>query len=102
MIRKRLSVSPATVIALLALFFALGGSAFAAGLSVGQKKEGHADAFVGVSARNFQDALHRAAVRAAAFEHGRYKGDEFDVIKTSIVVSNPHITAYRVIITPSG
>lgn len=100
MIRKRVSLSPTAVIALVALFFALGGSAFAVGDRLEQQKEGHTDAFVGVSARNFQDALHRAAVRAAAFQRGKYKGQEFDVLRTTVTISNPHITAYRVVITP--
>ena len=102
MISKRLSLSPTTAIALLALFFALGGSAFAVGERVGQQKEGHTDAFVGVSTRNLQDALHRAAVRAASFQRGRYRGQDFEVLRTTITISNPHITAYRVVLSPTG
>ena len=102
MTRKRLSVSPATVIALFALFFALGGSAFAVGDSLTQRKEGRTDTFVGQSSRNFQDALHRASQLAADFQRGRYKGQQFEVTRTTIVFSNPHITSYRVTITPSG
>jgi hypothetical protein len=100
MIRKRLSLSPTAAIALIALFFALGGSAFAVGERIGQQREGQTDSFVGVSRQNFQDALHRASVQAARFQRGRYKGREFDVIRTSVTISNPHITAYRVVITP--
>ena len=100
--RSRVRLTPTTVIALLALFFALGGSAFAVGERVGQKREGPTDAFVGISSRSYADALHRAAVQAARFRGGRYKGDEFEVIRTTIRISNPHITAFKVTITPSG
>ena len=103
---KRLSVTPATVIALFALFFALGGSAFAVGDSLTQRKEGRkegrTDTFVGQSSRSFQDALHRSSQLAADFQRGRYRGQQFEVTRTTIVFSNPHITAYRVTITPTG
>ena len=102
MTSKRPSVSPATVIALLALFFALGGSAFAIGGGLSLQREGRTDSSGGISDESFEDALHEASQIAARFGRGRYKGRPFEVTRTTIVFRNPHITAYKVTITPSG
>ena len=78
MTSKRPSVSPATVIALLALFFALGGSAFAIGGGLSQQREGRTDSFVGISDESFEGAPRSLADRGEVRAR-RYKGRPFEV-----------------------
>jgi hypothetical protein len=57
--------------------------------------------FDGESEANSDHALHVAAERAAAFakENGlNYSGKEFEIVRTSIVLSNPHIKEFKVTI----
>lgn len=102
MAKRWIVPTPATALALLALFFALGGSSVAVTQSLTQQKEGQVDSFVGISKKSEADAVHRAALLAARFEGGKYKGDTFEVTRIQITIANPHITAYKATITPSG
>jgi hypothetical protein len=55
--------------------------------------------FDGESEANLEHALHVAAERAATFarENGlNYSGKEFQIVGSSIVLSNPHIKEFKV------
>ena len=49
-----------------------------------------------------QDALDEAVQEAVEFEDGKYKGDSFEITRVELTTSNPHVTAYRVVIAPTG
>ncbi|MGH3133136.1 MAG: hypothetical protein ACRDNY_05260 [Gaiellaceae bacterium] len=96
MARTRLSCSPATAIALLALFFALGGgSAFA----VSESRTGTQQRTIStaVSRHNFDEALDRAARKVPA----SLRSTRLDV-RYQIKASNPHIAEFWAIISTSG
>ena len=63
-------------------------------------------AFVGYSIKkseselaNLEDAIHSAALEAA---HRGHRGEKFKVASIAITLENPHITTYKVIITPTS
>jgi hypothetical protein len=86
------------------LLLLIGIALGAGGLEIGRElfEDDEKVSFQGVSGKSLDDAVHIAAVQAVAVESGRYKGDTFDIVRFEITVSNPHITAYRAIISPSG
>lgn len=45
-------------------------------------------------------AIEAAAEEAVEFEGGRYKGQDFKITSIELTASNPHITAYRVVVEP--
>lgn len=59
---------------------------------------GGAKRHVGTSKQSFQDALHRAAEEA--YKHA---GKEmlFDVVQHQVVVSNPRVGEYRIVLEPA-
>ena len=48
------------------------------------------------------EAMHAAAQEAVDVEDGKYKDEPLEVAKIEVTAGNPHITAYRVILQPSG
>lgn len=59
------------------------------------KREAHeVPAFVGISHKSLEDALELAG-EAAAREH---KGKRFDVVRQEVVIKNPGISEYIVVI----
>ena len=57
---------------------------------------------VAESEADLLDAVHTAAEEAVTFEGGKYKGDTFKIARIELTADNPHITAYRVVLQPSG
>ncbi len=51
---------------------------------------------------DFLEAMHAAAQEAVDIEDGKYKDEPLEVAKIEVTAGNPHITAYRVILQPSG
>jgi len=51
---------------------------------------------------SLDDAVHEAAEQAVQVEGGRFKGETFKIARIELTADNPHITAYRVILQPSG
>lgn len=47
-------------------------------------------------------AFHEAGQNAADEDGGKYQGDTFEVKRIELDLSNPHVTAYRVIVGPKG
>jgi hypothetical protein len=96
MIKKRFSVSPAMAIALLALFFALGGgSAFAVGESLTGTEQRTISS--SSSRHSFDEALEQAAEKVPRSLRSR----RLDV-RFQIRASNPHIGEYRALLTLGG
>lgn len=96
MTRRRFSVSPAMAIALLALFFALGGgSAFA----VGESLEGTQQRTIATSSspHSFDEALQRSARKVPR----SLRKNRLDV-RFQIRAGNPHIGEYWAILTYGG
>ena len=48
------------------------------------------------------EAIHDAAQRAVDIEGGKYEDESLEIAKIELTADNPHITAYRVILQPSG
>jgi hypothetical protein len=57
---------------------------------------------VGETEPSLDDAIHAAAEAAVEVEGGKYNGDTFEVARIELTAGNPHITAYRVILQPTG
>jgi hypothetical protein len=94
MTRKRFSFSPATAIALLALFFALGGgSAFAVGAATTSTTQLRTVA-TARSTHSFDEALNTAARKVPR----ALRGDRL-TLTYQIRASNPHIAEYLAILS---
>jgi hypothetical protein len=97
MMGRRFSVSPTTAIALLALFFALGGSAFAVTDATSESEQQRVVTRAR-SQHSFDEALNAAAEKVPRSLRGRTRlGVTFQVR-----VSNPHIAEYYAIISTTG
>lgn len=62
-------------------------------------KYGHIPAFTGTSDTSMDAALENAARQA--IENRFASGTQFDVVRQQIVISNPQVTEYRVVIVPT-
>jgi len=94
MTRKRISVSPATAIATLALFFALGGgSAFAVSEDSSAPQQLR-EVSRGSSRQSFDEALRAAAAKLTARERRTRL-----TVTYQIKASNPHIAEFWAILS---
>jgi hypothetical protein len=54
---------------------------------------------VGEAEPSLEDAIHAAAEEAVEIEDGKFKGESLKIARIEVTANNPHITAYRVVLS---